>query len=157
MTVRHFLETCRFQTDHMSSESQWRVAYLGAIHCCLQVRASVLPDSWCDLCVVKYNVETCDELPAFMWTSPSTHSKLIYPAVLFLCASWATCNIVQTHGLFAIAKLLVNFRLGPTLWYTFGKGPPQGLRCEFQYIFPAILGRGSGINFVAHFCQIKVG
>ena len=35
-----------------------------------------------------------------MWTSPTTHSKLTYPAVLFLCA---TCNIVQSHGLFALA------------------------------------------------------
>jgi len=38
-----------------------------------------------------------------------THSKLTYPAVPFLCDSYATCNIVQSHGLLAIAKLLVAF------------------------------------------------
>ena len=47
-------------------------------------------------------------IDTFMWTSPTTHPKLTYPAVLFLCNSWATCNIMQSHGLFAIAKLLVH-------------------------------------------------
>ena len=47
-----------------------------------------------------------------MWTSPTTHPKLTYPVVIFLCNSWATCNIVQSHGLSAIGKLPVLCRRG---------------------------------------------